>query len=91
MRPYSLAYNATVIQLFAACYQLWTTTIDEDWKPLAEFLSRASLKPKQWPDDGALLVDAGIVPAGGLTPLPRSQEFRKAINIIVGRAHAANA
>ena len=91
MRPYSLAYNATVIQLFAACYQLWTTTIDEDWKPLAEFLSSASLKPKQWPDDKALLVDAGIVPAGGLTPLPRSQEFRKAINIIVGLAAAANA
>ena len=85
-RATSLAYNATVIRLFAGCYYEWTKG-GADWKPLAEFIQGASLKPGG--GQGALLVDAGLVAEGGITPFARTQLVSSAIEYIVNQAKAA--
>ena len=85
-RATSLAYNATVIRLFAGCYYEWTKG-GADWKPLAEFIRGASLKPGS--GQGALLVDAGLVAIGGITPFARAQLVSSAIEYIVNQAKAA--
>ena len=82
-RSKTFAYNATVIRLLAGCYYEWVKNGD-DWKPLAEFLRGASLKPES--GDGTLLVDAGIVASGGITPLPNLRVMDQAIDYIVRRA-----
>ena len=84
-RATSLAYNATAIRLFAGCYQEWTKD-GADWKPLAEFIRNASLEPGS--GRGALLVDAGLVAEGGITPFARAQLMSSAIDHIVKRAKA---
>ena len=66
-RTASMAYNATVIRLLAGCYHEWTRD-GSDWKPLAEFIRSSSLEPGS--GRGALLVDAGLVAEGGITPSP---------------------
>lgn len=86
MRTTSLAYNATVIRLLAGCYHQWVKD-DANWKPLAQFIRSASLKPES--GDGALLVDAGLVAEGGITPFARSHAVGSAIDYIVGQAKAA--
>ena len=85
-RATSLAYNATVIRLFAGCYYEWTKG-GADWKPLAEFIQGASLEPRG--GQGALLVDAGLVAEGGITPFARAQLVSSAIEYIVNQAKAA--
>ena len=85
-RATSMAYNATVIRLFAGCYYEWTKD-DADWMPLAEFIRGASLEPAS--GHGALLVDAGLVAEGGITPFARAQLVRSAIEYIVNQAKAA--
>ena len=82
-RSETLAYNAIVVRLFAACYREWIQE-NTDWKPLAEFLRRASLKPGS--DTGALLVDAGIVAPGGITPVIRQGIMADAVDCIVCQA-----
>ena len=82
-RSETLAYNAIVVRLFAACYREWIQE-NTDWKPLAEFLRRASLKPGS--DAGALLVDAGIVAPSGVTPVIRKEIMAKAVDHIVCQA-----
>ena len=82
-RSETLAYNAIVVRLFAACYREWIQD-NTDWKPLAEFLRRASLKPGR--DTGALLVDAGIVAPGGITPVIRQGIMADAVDYIVCQA-----
>lgn len=82
-RSMTLAYNATVVRLFAACYHEWVKDGD-DWRPLAEFLRSAVLKPGG--GKGALLVDAGIVAPGGITPFARTQMMTEAIEYIVREA-----
>lgn len=82
-RSMTLAYNATVVRLFAGCYHEWTKD-GTDWKPLAEFLRDSSLKPRS--SQGALLVDAGVVAPGDITPLARLQAMVSAIDYIVRRA-----
>ena len=86
MRAESLAYNATVIRLLAGCYHEWTKDSD-DWKPLAEFIRSASLEPGS--GQGAILVDAGLVAEGGITPFARAQLVNSAIEYIVKQAGAA--
>ena len=86
-RATSMAYNATVIRLFAGCYYEWTKN-GAAWEPLAEFIRRASLKPAS--GRGALLVDAGLVAEGGITPFARAQLVRAAIDHIVRRAKSAS-
>ena len=85
-RATSLAYNATVVRLLAGCYYEWTKG-GADWKPLAEFIQGASLKPGS--GQGALLVDAGLVAEGGITPFARTQLVSSAIEYIVNQAKAA--
>ena len=86
MRGASLAYNATVIRLLAGCYYEWTKD-GSDWTPLAEFIQNSSLKPGS--GQGALLVDAGLVAEGGITPFARAQLVNSAIDHIVKQAASA--
>ena len=85
-RATSLAYNATVIRLFAGCYHEWTKD-GADWKPLAEFIRNASLESRS--GKGALLVDAGLVAEGGITPFARAKLVNSAIEYIVHQAASA--
>ena len=85
-RATSLAYNATVIRLLAGCYYEWTKD-GSDWTPLAEFIRSSSLKPAS--SQGALLVDAGLVAAGGITPFARAKLVTSAIDYIVHQAASA--
>ena len=78
-RKSTLAYNANVIRLFAGCYHEWVKD-GSDWKPLADFIRAESLQPGE--GKGALLVDAGLVIPGGITPLARSQAVAAAIDFI---------
>lgn len=82
-RNRSLAYNATVILILAGCYYEWTKN-GEDWKPLADFIRQASLKPGS--GYGALLVDAGVVMPGGISPFGRMKEIKGAIDYILNQA-----
>ena len=84
-RATSLAYNATVIRLLAGCYYEWTQD-GAPWEPLAEFIRSASLEPAS--GRGALLVDAGLVAEGGITPFARAQLVGAAIDHIVRGAKA---
>ncbi len=86
-RATSLAYNATVIRLFAGCYYEWTKD-GTPWEPLAQFIRSASLEPAS--GQGALLVDAGLVAEGGITPFARAQLVGSAIDHIVRRARSAS-
>ena len=82
-RVETMAYNATVIRIFAGCYHEWTKGGD-DWKPLAEFLRDASLKPGGY--TGTLLVDSGVVAPGGISPAAQRWQLTEAIDYIVRRA-----
>ena len=86
MRATSLAYNSTVIRLLAGCYYEWTKD-GADWRPLAEFIRKASLEPGS--GKGALLVDAGLVAVGGITPFARLESVKSAIDYIVRQAMEA--
>ena len=86
-RSTSLAYSATVVRLFAGCYHEWTKD-GADWQPLAEFIRSASLEPGS--GQGALLVDAGLVAEGGITPFARAQLVTSAIDYIVRQAKDAH-
>ena len=84
-RTKSLAYNATVVHVLAGCYYEWRKHHD-DWGPLAEFIREADFTPGQDVNEGALLVDAGLVPPNSITPVPRTQEVTGSIAYIVGQA-----
>ena len=84
-RMRSLAFNATVLQVLAACYHEWLKT-HEDWSPLAAFIRQADFTPGKGINQQALLVDSGLVPPSGITPVPRIQEVTRAIEYIVEKA-----
>ena len=84
-RTRSLAFNATVLQVLAACYHEWVKA-HEDWSLLAAFIRQADFTPGKDANQQALLVDAGLVPPKGITPIPRTQEVTQAIAYIVGKA-----
>ena len=85
-RRSTMAYNANVIRLFAGCYHEWVKD-GSDWKPLADFIRAESLQPGE--GQGSLLVDAGLVIPGGITPLARSQAVVAAIDFINREASRA--
>ena len=85
-RGTSLAYNAAVIRLLVGCYHEWTKD-GADWKSLAEFIRSASLQPGSGP--GALLVEAGLVGPGGITPYARLDSVNSAIRYIIRQATEA--
>ena len=82
-RVETMAYNATVIRIIAACYYEWTKD-GSDWRPLADFLQEASLCPGV--SEGSLLIDAGVVAPGGISPNAQRQIVVKAVDYIVERA-----
>ena len=82
-RAKTMAYNAAVIRILAGCYYEWTKDGD-DWKPLAEFFRDASLAPGC--HSGTLLVDAGIVAPGGISPAAQQGLVAQGIDYIVRRA-----
>ena len=84
-RETTMAYNATVIRILAGCYHEWMSNFD-DWKPLATFLREASLVPGAYRD--SLLVDAGVVAPGGISPTASRGPAEQAINYIVDQASA---
>ena len=86
-RANTMAYNATVIRILAGCYHEWTKD-GTDWRPLAEFLSDSSLKPES--NAGALLVDAGVVAPGGISPDAQMGLVIRAIEYIVDHAKKAS-
>ena len=82
-RTRTMAYNATVIRILAGCYHSWVKDSSE-WKPLAEFLRVASLQTGS--TAGSLLVDAGVVTPGSITPHVQVNLVVRAIEYIVQRA-----
>ena len=86
-RAETMAYNATVIRILAGCYYEWTKD-GNDWKALAEFFRSASLKPGV--SEGSLLVEAGVVAPGGISPSAVSSQIVQAINHIISRADEAD-
>ena len=86
-RSKTMAYNAVVIRILAGCYYEWTKDGD-DWKPLAEFFREASLTPGC--NSGTLLVDAGIVAPGGISPAAQQGLVAQGIDYIVRRAKEEN-
>ena len=82
-RGETMAYNATVIRVLGGCYYEWTKNGD-DWTSLADFLRRASLRPGVV--KGSLLVDAGVVAPGGISPAGQLSRVTEAIDYIVRRA-----
>lgn len=86
MRPHTMAFNATVIRILAGCYHEWTKG-SADWKPLADYIRSASLKPGAV--NGTLLVESGVVLPGGITPVGRQKEVVGAVDYIVRQARAA--
>ena len=82
-RVSTMAYNATVIRILAGCYFEWTRN-GTDWRPLAEFLGCASLIPGVTKD--SLLMDAGVVAPGGISPDAQRTLVVDAIDYIVQKA-----
>ena len=87
MRKHTMAFNATVLRIFAGCYHKWVKD-GADWKPLADYIRAASLKPGA--DAGALLVDAGIVIPGGISPIGRLSWIADAVDYITRQAKSAS-
>ena len=85
MRSHTMAFNATVIRILAGCYHEWVKD-GADWKPLADYIRAASLKPGA--GAGALLVDAGAVIPGGITPIGRLSTVADAVAYITRQAKA---
>ena len=85
MRAATFAYSVTFFRVLAACYHLWTRERGS-WKPLAEFVRKASIRQG---DKHGLLADAGLIePSGKL--FSRRQEVAAAISHIVAAAKAAS-
>ncbi len=85
-RAATMAYNASVIRIFAGCCYEW---IKAGYEPnsLAEFLRDMSLKTGA---TEGLLVEAGVVPPGGTSPASPVRAVRDGINYIVLRAKESN-
>ena len=85
LRALTFAYSVTFFRVLAACYHLWTSERGS-WKPLAEFVRKASIRQG---DKHGLLADAGLIePSGKL--FSRRQEVAASINHIVEAAKAAS-
>ena len=79
-RAETLAYNALMIRVLAACYREMKD--NPDWRPLAELLNSSSLRPGV---HEGLLVDSGLLAPGGTLPIAQQQVVLKAIDYIIGQ------
>ena len=82
-RNETMAYNSIVIRILAACYYEWTKA-GLDWRNLASFFQEISLRPGA--NDDSILVDAGVVAPGGISPIAQREVVVRAIDYIVERA-----
>ncbi len=87
LRSHTMAFNATLIRVLAGCYHEWMKKYD-NWEPLANFIRSTSLIPGA--GEGALLVDAGLVIPGGITPIARMHRMTDAIEFVVSQAEDAS-
>lgn len=81
----TLAYNATMIRIFAGCYYEWGKRyagMSQD--RLAEYTHDMDLRPTM---DSGPLVNAGVMQADVVTPIARRQLVLRAINNVVDEAH----
>lgn len=85
-RTKTMAYNATVIRILAGCYYEWLKE-SADWTPLAKFIRNASLEPRRM--RGTLLIQAGVVAPGGISPAAQLGVATRAIEYIVQQAKAS--
>ena len=85
MRSKTMAFSATVIRIFAGCYHEWLKD-SEDWKPLSDYIRAASMEPGA--SEGSLLVEAGAVLPGGITPIGRQSQMAGTVEYIVRQAKA---
>lgn len=85
MRSKTMAFNATVIRILAGCHHEWSKD-SADWKPLANYVRAASMEPGVSED--SLLVDAGAVLPGGISPIGRQSQMAAAVEYIVRQAKA---
>lgn len=83
-RADTMAYNAIVIRVFAACYHEWIK-MGYDLRTLSEFLKKVSLRPG---DSNSLLVDAGLVAPGTTSPAAQQRTVVEAIAYILEQAAA---
>ena len=82
-RSTTMAFNATVIRIFAGCYFRWRQ-YGLPWEKLAQFLRESSFEV-----DGntpSLLQEAGVVAAGGTSPMSGRRQVENAVQFIVERA-----
>lgn len=86
-RPQTLAYNGTMLRIFAGCYYEWTEQYPElDTDALAQFISDIDLDPNQ---RAGLLVESGVLDFRRVTLIARRQEVMDAIRAIVQGAYNA--
>jgi len=83
MRRKTFALNATVLRVLAACFHSWREEMGETTEPLAEFLRGHSFKNTL---KNPMLVRAGLVRPGDITPVARRQEVQGAIRYILRNA-----
>ena len=88
-RPDTLAYNGTMLRIWAGCYYEWTSQYREFGPDvLAEFISQINLNPKQ---RRGLLVKSGVLDLNRVTLIARRQEVLAAIHTIVEGARSTHA
>ena len=87
MRSHTMAFNATFIRILAGCYHEWTKG-GADWQPLADLIRAASLRPGA--SEGTLLVEAGAVIPGGVSPIGRQAQMVDAVDYIIRQAKGGN-
>ena len=85
LRTTTFAYSVTFIRLLAACFSRWMKEY-ESWKPLADFISNASISPRS---GHGLLVEAGLVNPDNRNLFARRQEVARAIDYIVRSVESA--
>ena len=79
LRASTFAYSVTFFRVLASCYSRWMKE-NESWKPLADFISNASLSPRS---EHGLLVEAGLVEPGGTSLISRRQEVASTVEHII--------
>ena len=82
-RRETYAFSATIIRVLAGCFYSWHAEVSEDTEPLASYIRQHSFENTL---RDSLWIKAGLVAAGGITPVARAQEVRGAIRFIVDNA-----
>lgn len=88
-RQNTLAYNGTMLRIWAGCYYEWVCQYCElGTGVLADFIREISLNPKQ---RRGILVRSGVLDLNRVSLIARRQEVLDAIHAIVDGAYSAHA